>query len=142
MTTTMERGAAWLLEGFCKMFYIVSPDELALGEDDVAPNYLLKFGIPMFFVFMALEWVYAAVRSGAGLASAKDPNPSTRWRVKDMVMCTAIGATQILLEVAVECLGLYLTLGVYGYVYENFRLTTVDVPGNKYFAYFTLMLGK
>ena len=29
----------WLVDATCKMFYIVSPHELALNSDDPMPNY-------------------------------------------------------------------------------------------------------
>ena len=57
----MADVTAYLWKGFKVMFYIVPMSELTLGEGDDVPPYLLKYGIPMFFVFIFVEFVVQEV---------------------------------------------------------------------------------
>ena len=122
-----------LVDGFLKMFYLVSPYSLALDETDAMPNWLLVPGIPMFFVFMIIEYII--------MITAK-PKALDSFRIKDAIMCTCIGATQQAFEVFVECVGLTLTVSVYSLAYRHCRIGTVDVKEYVWTSYFALLLGK
>ena len=124
------------------MFYIVSPDELALGPDDVAPNYILNPWHPHVFCLHLYRVAVCSSTRGRRPRVKQGSNPSQALARQRHANVNSSRRYSNFSEVVIECLGLYLTLGVYGYVYENFRLTTVDVPANKYFAYVVLMLGK
>ena len=47
-----------LLNSLRKMFYLVSPNELALDNKDKMPKFLIKDGIPMFILFIGLEFIF------------------------------------------------------------------------------------
>ena len=130
----MQQAAQdFLVDGFLKMFYLVSPYSLALDETDAMPNWLLVPGIPMFFVFMIIEYII--------MITAK-PKALDSFRIKDAIMCTCIGATQQAFEVFVECVGLTLTVSVYSLAYRHCRIWTVDVKDYVWTSYFALLLGK
>ena len=51
----MTAAGAWLLDGTRKMFYLVTPWELALDDQAEPPKFLLSTGLPMFFVLILVE---------------------------------------------------------------------------------------
>ena len=94
--------AAWLLRACCAMFYIVSPSDLALGAEDAAPTILLDYGIPMFFIMIAVERICMFFRkappSGASGAEEKAGGgaaPLPTVRLNDLVISTMLGAFQV-----------------------------------------------
>jgi hypothetical protein len=52
-----NRAAGWLLESCAKLFYLVRPSEMALDETDAMPMFILHNGIPMFLLFIMVEFL-------------------------------------------------------------------------------------
>ena len=95
----MADVAAYLWKGFKVMFYIVPMSELTLGEGDDVPPYLLKYGIPMFFVFIFVEFVIQeAMRAlgynvGGSHGKGAKGGPAS-YRLNELVACTLVGSFQ------------------------------------------------
>merc|ERR1712066_979035 len=91
----------FLFHGFRHMFYLIHPLEIALGPDDPYPDIFLKYGLPMFFVFIAAEWLFiSARRKITGDGTQKSP------RLKEVISSTAIGAAQLLFTISLELCGM------------------------------------
>ena len=81
-------AGSWLFEATCSMFYMKAPSELALDDSDPPAQYLLKHGIPMFFVMIIVEAaVSAALRAWRGHALIP-----RRYRLNDVIACATLGS--------------------------------------------------
>lgn len=145
----LHAGLAWLLKSFCVMFYIVPPSELALGEGDTAPPYLLLRGIPMFFVFIALEAAaLPALRALARATGAKDGSAlaaaaaSRGYRLNDGICSALLGTFQQIGLMLFDIAGISLEVTFYTWVYDHCRLATIDAKATPLLAYVGLMFGK
>lgn len=67
---------------------------------------------------------------------------NTKYRLNDLIAGVTSGAYQQISLVLFEVLGFAFDVAVYIYVYENFRLWTVDPKEYIYTTYFCLMFGK
>ena len=76
------------------MFYLMGPQELALGADEPTPNYILSAGIPCFLLFIALEWAISA--AGRFVRSDRDSARAATHRASDVLMSASIGVFQFL----------------------------------------------
>lgn len=128
----------WAFEATCAMFYIVHPRDLALGDGDKAPDYLLTKGIPMFFIFCAVEWVLSS------LFYAKEKG--ARYRLRDFICSSALGAFQTVgleaIELGLQLAGLSLGNQIYTLVYDHLRLCTFDSKEYVYMSFVLLLLGR
>ena len=128
----------WLFESTCAMFYLVHPRELALGAGDEAPDYMLSKGVPMFFIFCAMEWVISS------LFYSKEKG--ARYRLRDFISSACLGAVQMVgleaFELCLQLVGLSLGNYIYTLVYDNFRLFTFDSKEYVYTSYILLLLGR
>lgn len=87
---SMQEAGQWLFHATRRMFYIVTPWEVAFGEGDSPPTFLYLNGLPMFFVFMLLEALILAMRkrwSGAKHA--------VTYRTNDMFVGLLSGTMQV-----------------------------------------------
>ena len=91
---------SWLGSAILKMFYLVSPWDLALDDSDPSPQYLLRQGIPMFFVFIVAEAAFVAARRRAG-----STKPLPRYRLNDTLACIMLGSLQRLGGLVLELIG-------------------------------------
>lgn len=82
----------------------------------------------------------AAAGAGDSLGMAV---PLTPWyRLNDMVASTVAGSFQQVGLLLFELVGVTLTVGVYKYVWANFRVFDVDPKEHVWLSYIVLMLGK
>uniref|UniRef100_A0A7S0IUM6 Fatty acid hydroxylase domain-containing protein n=1 Tax=Calcidiscus leptoporus TaxID=127549 RepID=A0A7S0IUM6_9EUKA len=133
----MSAVARWAMRSLCVMFYLVDPHELALGPEDKVPPYFLLSGIPMFFIFIAVERLGIAVRD----ARSAEKVSGYRWR--EATVSVLVGTFQQAFLVSVEAvLGLGIEKMAYRYAYDHWRLFEVDGKEYVYFSYVTLLLGK
>ena len=93
----MPGVAGWLVRAFCAMFYVATPTDLALGEEDPQPQILLNYGIPMFFILIAIERCCMLVRGNPNRAKDETGGnkPLPKYRVNDMVISTLLGTFQV-----------------------------------------------
>ena len=127
----------WLVDATCKMFYLVtwrrSP---ALDDTDPAPKWLLEQGAPMFFLMAAFECAIGRAR----------PKEKGRGRLNDFVASSLLGTFQYMflqaVELAAQLLGLSLGGKSYAFVYDHFRLCTIDSKAHVYGVYVALFVGK
>ena len=158
MSSTIGAIGEWLLNATCAMFYVAKPSDLALDGSDPMPQYLLKYGIPMFFILMLVERAMMVVRdlvwplpkkkkekeNVADKAAADTPaRKLPTYRLNDMIVSTILGTFQTTFLLIFDLLGCAIEIGVYQFVYEHFRLTEISAKGdNMYWVYFALMFGK
>eukprot|EP00947_MAST-08B_sp_MAST-8B-sp1_P003037 g3037.t1 len=171
MSSTIGAIGEWLLNATCAMFYVAKPSDLALDGSDPMPQYLLKYGIPMFFILMLVERAMMVVRdlvwplpkkkkkkkekenvadkaaadkAVADKAAADTPaRKLPTYRLNDMIVSTILGTFQTTFLLIFDLLGCAIEIGVYQFVYEHFRLTEISAKGdNMYWVYFALMFGK
>lgn len=121
------------------MFYVVAPSELALDETDSKPDYMNKFGLPMFFVLIIGEWILLQFRDALRPASENKPSG---YRLNDFVMSVALGTFQAMFLLLLAVVGLEIELGFYTYAYDHFRIWTIEAKENVLATYFGLLLGK
>ena len=121
---------------------------------------VLKQGIPMFFVMIIFERIMMTCFSKGGkrASAAKQAKsggkgqgdgslgmdvPLTPWyRLNDMIASTVAGSFQQVGILLFELVGVTLTVGVYKYVWANYRVFDVDPKQHVWLSYFVLMLGK
>lgn len=124
----------YLLRGTCVMFYIISPSELALGEDDPQPKYLLHYGIPFFFIMQLVEWA---------LYKLHNPRRGEQTpRLNDSLVGTLLGTFQTVSLLVFDVLGCALESTFYKLAYDNLALTHIDSKEYVMLSYVGLMLGK
>lgn len=127
----------WLVDATCKMFYLVHPRDLALDDTDPTPKWLLEQGVPMFFLMAAFE-------CAIGRLWPKEKGP--RYRLNDFVASSLLGTFQYMflqaVELAAQLLGLSLGGKSYAFVYDHFRLCTIDSKAHVYGVYVALFVGK
>ena len=115
-----------------------APSELALDDSDPPAQYLLKHGIPMFFVMIIVEAaVSAALRAWRGHALIP-----RRYRLNDVIACATLGSLQYVFQLLVELFDVTVHVKGYRFVYDHFRLFTVAPKSNVLLSYICLMLGK
>lgn len=129
----MDSIGLWLLDSSRKMLYLMTPQELALGEGNDYPQFLLLSGIPLFFLLIAIEFM---------VSKSYRPVPYCVYRFNDLISCVTVGAFQQISVVVFELLGLTLDLAAYTYVYNNFSLWKIDPQKYVYTTYVVLFLGK
>ena len=111
----------------------------ALDEEDAYPDIMLRSGIPMFFVFIAIELFFAHVVFGN-----KDNNNKQNhsFRFNDIVVSMILGAFQQGGTLVLELLGLLFDLNAYIFVYDNFRLMDIHPKSAPWAWYLFIMLGR
>jgi alkylglycerol monooxygenase len=128
-------AASWLVDAMRKMFYLVTPTELALDDSDPEPKWLLKQGIPAFFLMIAAEAIFTRVVMGKGV-----------YRLHELLTCISLGSFQLIGQAAFALLfqlvGLSASTSAYRWVWEHCRLFTIDSKSNVMLCYVCLLLGK
>ena len=115
-----------------------APSELALDDSDPPAQYLLKHGIPMFFVMIIVEAaVSAALRAWRGHALIP-----RRYRLNDVIACATLGSLKYVFQLLVELFDVTVHVKGYRFVYDHCRLFTVAPKSNVLLSYICLMLGK
>eukprot|EP01062_Namystynia_karyoxenos_P063438 TRINITY_DN56248_c0_g1_i1.p1 TRINITY_DN56248_c0_g1~~TRINITY_DN56248_c0_g1_i1.p1 ORF type:complete len:427 (+),score=111.11 TRINITY_DN56248_c0_g1_i1:88-1368(+) len=125
-------AAQWLARGFMCMFYALPPAEIALAPGEAVPDILGGFGIPMFFVLIAIEFV--AMRIVWPSVGA--------YRLNDTLASIAMGIVQQLLGIVLARCGLELGVCGYRYLHDNWRLVDAfDVKGHPWLTWAGLAFG-
>lgn len=123
----------WLIDSTRKMFYIMHPLDLALDHTDDYPQYLLKSGIPMFFILVIIESIICKIFFN---------RKSNLYRINDLIACTVLGTFQQIGNIGMDLLFFYAELEIYIYVYNNYRIFEVSPKIYPYLTYFVLLFGK
>ncbi len=124
----------YLSDSLRKMFYLCTPNELALDTNDPFPDYMLQNGIPMFFFLIAIEAI---------IANFIYPKwKRSDYRINDTIACILIGTFQQIGNVLIDVLAVTLDVTVYEYIYNNFRLFDISAKQYPYFVFICLLLGK
>jgi sterol desaturase/sphingolipid hydroxylase (fatty acid hydroxylase superfamily) len=144
------------------MFYLVSPKELALDENDKMPDFLIKDGIPMFILFIGLEFIFHRIivekRKKNFIKKRKINNSSENrdwfdidfgklgdkiyYRFKELFTSIGIGATEQIVNFSFDVLGLISTIMVYSFFYNNYRINTIDIKSYPITSYISLFIIK
>jgi len=139
----VQDAASFLLEGFRVMFYLKTPSEMALDDTDDEPKFLLNYGVPMFFVFMAIEWVGLALRHHYGghknANSHGGERPAKIYRLNDMLVSTTLGTAQTIFVFLQDYLGLLGQAFLFNFV-SQYKFMTVDVKEHPWISFAVLML--
>ncbi|KAI8365227.1 alkylglycerol monooxygenase-like protein [Radiomyces spectabilis] len=112
---------SYLLTGFGRLFYLVSPWASTFDHYEDVPDYIAE-SIPFFTMTIVLEFLTLLFSNkGKGLLKQQTWG-SHRYALNDMVGSIGSGMLQTLSRYF-----LYnLTLNSYLYVYQNFRVVTLD----------------
>jgi hypothetical protein len=184
-----SRAMAWLLGSCRKMFYLVRPSEVALDETDAVPTFILHNGIPMFLLFIAIEFVItrlvvrvrrylrkrrlerereherevrlhksdqgkvdgergsapvapARLKRRVSWANADGGSDRYFFQIKDLLSCIGVGAGQQVFQFMLDVVGMISDFALYSFVYNHFRICTVDVKTYPTFAFVALLLLK
>ena len=81
MRAATTAGAWWLADHARKMFYLVTPTELALTDADPFPRYLVTTGPLMFTLFIVLEALVQWAKA-PGTRSSSSSSSSPREKLK------------------------------------------------------------
>ena len=125
----------WLINALRKFLYLCWPSELALDDSDPEPRWVLTDGVPMFFLLILVEALFA--RKGA-------------YRLHELLTCVSLGSLQYVgqatlntaFELACQAVGLSLEVSAYRWVWENARVFEIDAKSQPVFCYVCLLLGK
>jgi len=151
-----------LLNSLRKMFYLVSPNELALDNKDKMPKFLIKDGIPMFIIFIGLEFIFHRIiveKRKSNFKKKKKINSisdSESWlefdfgrlgkkiyyRFKELFTSIGIGASEQLFNFSLDLLGLISTMMVYTYFYNNYKIMSIDIKSYPNWSFVLLFLIK
>jgi len=137
MVSSQEVGAE-LMRRLRFMFYMVTPSEMTFGEKDKVPTIIVD-GIPLFFVLMILEFVVMHILRVMSDKKTKSNLPMYRWN--DLLCSLSLGTCQQSIQLMLDIFGLKIATVAYAYVYDNFRLTTIDVYQNPILSFVVLFLG-
>lgn len=110
----------------------------ALDVEDSFPDIMLSSGIPMFFVFIAIELFFAYGVFG----NMEGHKTKCVFRFNDIVVSTLLGGFQQVATLLFELLGLLFDIGAYVYVYDHFRITEIHPKAHPWMCYVCIMLGR
>lgn len=116
------------------MFYLVSPYSIALNAGDEDPKFIMKAGIPMFFVFIAVEGLYTHWKQSGEKRFPK-------YTLSDLICSISSGVLLELTAVLMDCASIRLATIFYTAVHSRFRLLTYDATKYPLLTFFGLMLG-
>ena len=134
----------WLFKSILVMFYLVPPSELALDDSDPPPQFVLLHGVPMFFVFILVEWAVGFFTK-AGLPKPRPTGKTAAapfYRLNDTVVGILLGSLQQVLVLLLEVAALKVDTATYRFVYDHCRLTEVDPKRHVLLTYVALFAGK
>ena len=140
MVSSQEVGAE-LIRRLRFMFYMVTPSEMTFGEKDKATTIIVD-GIPLFFVLIILEFVVMHILRV--MSDKKTKNNLPMYTVDGMiffVLSLSLGTCQQSIQLMLDIFGLKIATVAYAYVYDNFRLTTIDLYPNPILSFVVLFLG-
>merc|ERR1712195_322852 len=124
-------GITWLGHATRKMFYMVTPAELALDDTDTMPRTLLTIGLPMFFLMIVVEWIAQQIYTVKKRKSAPPSAPVTispyNNRIVELLNCVGVGAAQQLFAFTFEMIGVLTDVMAYSLTYNYFRVGTIPV---------------
>lgn len=135
-----------MLSASMKMLYLVHPKDLALDHRDEVPQYLLLYGIPMFFLLMIVEEGGIFLRNWWHHHNGsidKDGNTQadfSRYRLNDSVAGIILGSFQQVSMLFLELAGIELAGSLYSLAFQ-FRLLNFDIKKNVYVSWIVLLLG-
>ncbi|KAJ2959285.1 hypothetical protein NQZ79_g5196 [Umbelopsis isabellina] len=125
-TITAADAASYLLKGFGRLFYIVSPKSTSPGTLQEVPDYIAE-AVPFFVMTIVMEFL-TLLFSNNGESLKKRRNwYANRFSINDAVGSIGAGMLQQLSQFFIY----NITLASYLYVYNNFRLVDLD-PKNIY----------
>lgn len=135
----------WSLHATRKMFYMVTPEEMALDDSDSMPRTLLNIGLPMFFILIVIEWCAQQLYTRKKIKEAPDDwkaAPPYNNRIMELLNCVGVGAAQQLFAFTFELIGVVTDVMAYTFVYNYCRLGTIPVKDAPVATFFALMLLK
>jgi len=139
-------GITWLGHATRKMFYMVTPAELALDDTDTMPRTLLTIGLPMFFLMIVVEWIAQQIYTVKKRKSAPPSAPVTispyNNRIVELLNCVGVGAAQQLFAFTFEMIGVLTDVMAYSLTYNYFRVGTIPVKEYPVACFVSLMLLK
>lgn len=109
--------------------------------NDPYPEILLTAGIPMFFIFIAIELFVAYFLIGK-TEGYDDQKPKHAFRFNDMVVSTVLGAFQQGGTLILELFGFLMDVQAYIFVYNTFHLMEIHPKSNPWGWYLFIMLGR
>eukprot|EP00746_Dinoflagellata_sp_MGD_P041484 gnl/MRDRNA2_/MRDRNA2_20033_c0_seq1.p1 gnl/MRDRNA2_/MRDRNA2_20033_c0~~gnl/MRDRNA2_/MRDRNA2_20033_c0_seq1.p1 ORF type:complete len:391 (+),score=31.88 gnl/MRDRNA2_/MRDRNA2_20033_c0_seq1:66-1238(+) len=130
----VKSGSGMLAEYIGPMFYLVSPYSLALNATDEAPKFLLKSGIPMFFVFIGSEGSYM-------LWTQSGNKRFPKYHLSDLICSISSGVLLELTAVLMDAASVQWNTLLYTAVYNRFCLVKYDTRRYPMLTFFGLMLG-
>lgn len=125
-----------IASAFAPMFYLISPYDLALREDEQQPRYLDTY-LPMFFVMMIIE----AIATKFLTYRQSKVTSHTNYFTPDTFASVFLGTSQSIFMLLLKRLGVEISSSVYTYIWQNYRLVTYDVKEWPLATYFGLLLG-
>lgn len=145
----LDAALRWGVDATRKMFYMVTPEEMALDDTDPMPKYVLNVGLPMFFIMIAVEWIVQQLYTKKKLkeappvtASGTPPVSPYNNRIMELLNCVGIGAVQQLFSFTFELIGVITDVMAYSFVYNYCRLGTIPVKEAPVATFVALLLLK
>jgi len=139
-------GMQWLGHATRKMFYMVTPSELALDDTDPVPKLILTTGLPMFFLMIVLEWaaqqIYAVKKMKAAAPTQTPKVSPYSNRIVELLNCVGVGAAQQLFAFTFDAIGVLTDVMAYSFTYTYFRADTIPVKEYPVASFVALMLLK
>jgi hypothetical protein len=127
--STMRAAGEWGTNAVASMFYLVHPANLALDHTDPHPQYMLKYGIPMFFLMIGAEQFCLYGRRL--LRKSEDTERTVdKYRFNDAIACIMLGSFQQMTSLLLELVGIEFEMGAYQLVFNNFRMFDIAVKQN------------
>ena len=115
----------------------------ALEAEDAIPDIFLRSGVPMFFIFIAIEVCTAYFVLG-NTKQDKDGQIQQKhaFRYNEVVVSSILGSFQQIGLLLFEMAGLLFEVNAYIYVYDNYRLTEIHPKDHPWLCFIGIMLGR